>query len=138
AYEMAGITVWNPFKVVLGLGLGFPELADGHDFCDDFSWPKTRCINVCDRIFSDALLLFARVENGRAVAFANVFPLTSASGWVMNLEEELQQIAICDFRGVEDNLNRLGVTPVIPVGCVRHVTTRVSDPRGDDPVASPN
>jgi hypothetical protein len=31
--------------------------------------------------------------------------------------------------GVEDNLNRLGVTPVIPIGRVRHVSTRVSDPR---------
>src|SRR5215469_9222230 len=138
AHEMTGIPVWNTFKVVLVFGLSFPELAGGHDLCDDLSWPETGRINVRDRIFGNALLLFARVENGRAVACANVVPLTIQSGRIMNLEEELQQIAVCDFRGVEDNLNRLGVTPMIPIGRVRHVSTRVSDPRRDDSVASPN
>ena len=81
-------------------------------------------------------LLFASVENGRAVACAHVVPLTIQSGRMMNLEEEIQQIAVCDFRGVEDNLNRLGVTPVIPIGRVRHVSTRVSYPRRRDETSS--
>ena len=92
---MTGIPVWNTFKIVLVFGLSFPELTGGHDLCDDLSWPETRRINVCNRIFSNTLLLFASVENGRAVACANVVTLTIQSGRIMNLEEELQQIAVC-------------------------------------------
>ena len=133
---MTGIAVGNALEIILVFGLGFPEFTGGHDLCDGLSWPETRRINVCNRIFSDMLLLFASAENGRAVACADVVPLTIQSGRIMNLEEELQQIAVCDFRGVEDNLNRLGVTPVIPMGRVRDVSTHVSDPRRGDETSS--
>ena len=40
---------------------------------------------------------------------------------VVDLEEELEQLAIAEARRVEDDLDRLGVRAVVAVGRVRHV-----------------
>src|SRR5262245_23216752 len=50
----------------------------------------------------------------------------------MNLEEELQQIAECDFLRIEDDLDRFGVRAVIVVGRVGHITAGIAYPGADD------
>ncbi len=63
-----------------------------------------------------------------------VVALAVLRGRVVDLEEELEQVAVGDPLRVEDDLDRLGVGAVVAVGRVRHVAARVSDARGDDAV----
>ena len=49
----------------------------------------------------------------------------------MNLEEELQESSIGYLLGIENDFDRLGMSLVIAIRCVRHVTTRVSDAGGN-------
>jgi hypothetical protein len=51
----------------------------------------------------------------------------------MDLEEELQKVAVGGLLRIEDDLDRLGVGSVVVVGGVRHVSAGVSDPGGDPP-----
>jgi hypothetical protein len=37
---MAGIAVWNPFQIILMLGLGLPEVARRYYLGNDLSWPQ--------------------------------------------------------------------------------------------------
>jgi hypothetical protein len=53
----------------------------------------------------------------------------------VDLEEELEDVAVGDALGVEDDLDRLGVTGVVPVGRVVVLAAGVADPGGDDSVA---
>ena len=45
----------------------------------------------------------------------------------MNLEEELQKVAIAETCRLELDLDGLGVRPMVAIGRVRHVAARVSD-----------
>ena len=54
----------------------------------------------------------------------------------MDLEEELQDVPVGDPLGVEDDLDRLSVTRVVPVRRVLVLPTGVADPGGDDAVAA--
>src|SRR5262249_23024499 len=84
------------------------------------------------RVLGDPLLLVAGVEDRRAVAAADVVALPVLRRRVVDLEEELEQVAERDELGVEDDLDRLGVTLVVAVGRVGDVTAGVADP-GRDP-----
>ena len=53
----------------------------------------------------------------------------------MDLEEELEDVPIGDPLGVEDDLDRLGVTRMVAVGRVLVLPAGVSDAGGDDAVA---
>ena len=56
----------------------------------------------------------------------------------MNLEEELEQLAIADARRVEDDLHGLGVAGVIAIGGVTDAAAGVTHPRRQDAVAAPD
>ena len=45
----------------------------------------------------------------------------------MDLEEELEDLAITDRRRIEHELDRFGVRPVVAVGGIRHVAAGVAD-----------
>ena len=68
------------------------------------------------------------VEDRRAVARADVVALPVAGRRVVDLEEELQQLAVADLRRVEDDLDRLGVLAVVAIGGVRRRRRRYSRP----------
>jgi hypothetical protein len=50
----------------------------------------------------------------------------------VDLEEELEQVAVRRLLGVEDDLDRLRVRAVVAVGGIRDVAARVADPRLQD------
>ena len=69
-----------------------------------------------------------RVEDRRAVAAAHVVALTVLGRRVVDLEEELQQVAVArSASGSKTISTRLGVVAVVAVGGVRGVAARVAD-----------
>src|SRR3954453_9636330 len=133
--EVAGVAVGVALEVVLVLGLGLPERDGVADLGDHLAGPQARRIDVGDRVLGDLALLVARHEDLRAVAGADVVALAVLGRRVVDLEEELQDVAVGDALGVEDDLDRLGVAGMAPVRGVLVLPTGVSDPGGDDSVA---
>src|SRR4051794_29447237 len=88
-----------------------------------------------DRLLGDPALLVARIEDLRAVVRAEVVALAVLRRWVVDLEEELEDVRVRDALGVEDDLDRFGVTRMVPVGRAVVLTAGVSNPRGNDSIA---
>src|SRR5919197_372982 len=80
-------------------------------------------------------LLVARIEDRRAVARADVVALAVLGRRVVDLEEELEDVPVGAALGVEDDLDRLGVTGMVAVGRVVVLPAGVSDPGRDDSIA---
>nr|WP_236833508.1 hypothetical protein [Blastococcus sp. MG754427] len=134
-HVVAGVAERDLLQVVLVLLLGLPEVAGRLDLGDDLPRPDARGVDVGDGVERDALLLVAGVEDRRAVAATDVVALAVLGRRVVDLEEELQQLAERDDVGVEDDLDRLRVVTVVPVGGVRGVSPGVADPGRDHPGA---
>src|SRR5262245_52618030 len=100
---MAGVAVGIPLEIILVLWLGLPEIARRLHFGHDLAGPKTGGVHIGYGVFRDALLLVARIEDCRAVTCADIVALAIACRRVMNLEEELQQIAVADPRRIKHN-----------------------------------
>src|SRR3954453_5615481 len=135
AREVAGVAVRVALEVVLVLRLGLPEGDGLAHLGHHLAGPQSRRVDVGDRLLRDLALLVARVEDLGAVARADVVALAVLGRRVVDLEEELQDVPIGDALGVEDNLDRLGVPGMVPVGRVLVLSTGVSDPGGDDSIA---
>src|SRR5580704_3172960 len=116
--------------------LGFPEGARGSHLRHHLAGPQTRSVHVGDRVFGDALLLVAGIENRRAVARAQIVSLPVARRGIVNLEEEFQNAPIADFGGIENDFDRFGVGAVIAIGGVGHVAARIADARRHDAVVA--
>ena len=114
------------------LGLGLPERPGRRHLGHDLAGPEARGLDIGDRVLGDAALLVVEVEDRRAVAHADVVPLAVQRRRVVDLEEELEQVAVRGLLGIEDDLDRLGVRPVVAVRRVRDVAARVADPRRQD------
>src|SRR6266446_9810206 len=113
------------------LRLCLPERTYWHDFSDNFPRPESRCIDIGNRIQGHPLLIFARVEDRRAIAGTDVIALSVSRRRVMNLKEELQQLSITDLARVENNLDRFGMRPMPAVSRIRNVAAGVPDPGRD-------
>src|SRR4051794_39005898 len=134
--EVAGVSVRVALEGVLVLGLGLPERAGLADFGHHLAGPQARGVDVGDRVLRHLALLIARIEDLRAIARADVVALAVLGRRVVDLKEELEDVPVGDALGVKDDLDRLGVTRMVPVGRVLVLPTRVSDPAGDDSVAA--
>jgi hypothetical protein len=55
----------------------------------------------------------------------------------VNLEEELQNLAVAEFGGIKDDLDRFGMRAMIAVGRIAQVAPRVADPSRYDAVMAP-
>src|SRR5262249_17812847 len=113
------------------LRFGLPERPGRADLGDDLARPQSGRVDVGDRVLRDPLLLIAGVEDRRAIARPDVVSLTVLRRRVVNLEEELQQVAVRSLRRIEDDLDRLSVCSVLAIRRVRHVAAGVSDPGRD-------
>src|SRR5262245_30838423 len=113
------------------LGFGFPEWAGRGDLRDHFARPKAGGVHVRDRVFSDRALFVGRVEDRRPVTGADVVALPVLRRRVVDLEEELEQVAVRDLLGIELDLYGFGVVAMVAVRRVRDVAARVTDPRRD-------
>src|SRR5438045_2532669 len=109
------------------LRLGFPEWSDRLHFRHHLTRPQSRCLDIGDRVERSPLLLFALVEDRRAVAHPDVISLTIFRRRVMNLEKELEQLAIADLRRIENYFDRLGVGAMVAISRIRYVAARVAD-----------
>src|SRR6185437_2930131 len=89
-------------------------------------------VDIGDGVEGDPLLLVRGVEDGRAIAGADVVALAIARRRIMDLEEEFEQRAVADLLRIEDDLDRLGVGPVMAIGRVGHVAAAIADPRRND------
>src|SRR3954468_15012613 len=134
--EVAGVPPRIALEVVLVLGLGLPERDRLADLGHHFAGPQARGVDVGDRVLGDLALLVARQEDLGAVAGADVVALAVLRRRVVDLEEELEDVSVGDALGVEDDLDRLGVTRMVPVGRVVVLPAGVSDPGGEDPIAA--
>src|SRR5262249_15177648 len=94
--EVARVTVRVPLEVVLVLRFGLPERTGRRDLGDHLAGPDAGGIDVGDGVFGDLSLLVRRVEDGGPVAVADVVALAVLRGRVVDLEEELEQVAIRD------------------------------------------
>src|SRR5918997_271039 len=128
--EVAVVAVRVALEIVLVLGLGLPEGDGLADLGHHLAGPQARGVDL-----GDPALLVARVEDLGAVAGADVVALAVLGRRVVDLEEELEDLPVGDALGVEDDLDRLGVTGVVPVGRVVVAAAGISDPGRDDPLA---
>src|SRR5215475_4033136 len=110
-------------EVVLVFGLGLPEGTGLADLGRDLGTPKAR--GVGDRFLGDLALLVAGVEDFGAVVEAD--QLFDKVGPV-DLEEEFQDVPVGGPPGIEDDLDRLGVTRMVAGGRVVILAAGVPDP----------
>jgi hypothetical protein len=110
------------------LGFGLPKGTGRHDFSDHFAWPEAGGVYVRDRVFGDSPLLVGRVEDGRPVTGADVVTLAVLRRRVVNLEEELEQVAVRELLGIEVDFDGFGVVAVVAVGRVGGSRRRCSPP----------
>ena len=98
---MAGVAIWVAFQVILVLALRLPKIASGRKLGHHLARPQPRGFDVGDCVSRDALLLLTGVEDRRPVARAAVVALPVGSRRVVDLEEELQQVAEARLAGIE-------------------------------------
>jgi hypothetical protein len=67
AREVTGVTPRALLKIILMLGLGFPEVSDRLNLCDNLAVPKTGGIHVGYGFLGDALLLVVDIVDRRTV-----------------------------------------------------------------------
>jgi len=82
------------------LGLGFPERDGLADLGDDRAGPQAGRLDVGDRVLGDLALLVARGEDLRAIVGPDVPALAIIGRRVMDLEEELEDVAVGDPLGL--------------------------------------
>src|SRR3954467_1113893 len=92
--KVACVAVRVALEVVLMLRLGFPEWSCRRYLSNDLPGPATRGIDLSDCLPGDAELLVAKVEDRRAIACPDVVALAVHGRRVVDLEEELEQVAI--------------------------------------------
>jgi hypothetical protein len=92
--EVAGVAVRVAQQVVLVLRLGLPERTGRGDLGDDLARPQPGRLDVGDGGLGDPALVLIEVEDRRAVARADVVALAVRCRRVVDLEEELEQLAV--------------------------------------------
>src|SRR6476620_845234 len=116
--EVAGLPFGVLLQVELVLRLGLPERPSGRDLRDDPAGPQTGRVHVGDRVVGDPPLLISCVEDRRTVLGADFVHLAVQRRRIMDLEEELKDVAERGLLRVEDDLDGLGVGPGVGLGGV--------------------
>src|SRR6476646_2987583 len=113
--EVTGVAVGIFFEIILMLGLGLPERSSRGHLRDNLARPKARSIDIGEGIFRGPRLRVAGIEDGRPIARAPVVALAVQRRGIMDLEKELQQLAIADALRIEGDLNGLGVIAMVAI-----------------------
>ena len=95
-------------QVLLVVRLGVPPLSGLQHLGDDLALVPL-LVRLLGDVLRDLLLLWAVVEDAAAVLRAGVWALAVGGGRVVHAVEVLDQAAVGDLRGVEDNLEGFGV-----------------------------
>src|SRR5262245_31313438 len=89
---------------------------EGPRFChfpNHLSAAQPERVDVSDGVLGESLVDLGRGEDGASVAAADVVTLAVLRLWVVDLEEELQQLAVGQPIGIEDDLDRVGVAGMV-------------------------
>ena len=108
------------------LWLGLAEIGCRFDFGHDFAGPEARCVDVGDGVERLKLLAFVEVIDSRAVGHAAIITLAQGRGWVVDLEEEFEQLAVAGFGRIKDDFDPFRMGAVVAVGGIRHVAARIA------------
>src|SRR5580698_3177261 len=73
--EMASVAIGIFLQIVLMLRLSFPEWTHRLNLGNDLARPDSRRIDVSDRLFSDSLLFWRRIENSGSIAGTGIIAL---------------------------------------------------------------
>jgi hypothetical protein len=127
------LPVWVVTQVVLIVSPGLPERPGLGDPGDDRGGPHAGGVGVGERLLGDLALIVARIEDlgtvvGTDDRLAKVRPV--------DLEEELEDVAVGGLLGIEDDLNRLRVARMVAGGRVVVLPARVAGAGRDDSVAA--
>src|ERR671912_98689 len=128
AREVAGIAARVVLEIVLVLRLGDPEFAGGRDLRHDPAWPQAGGVDIVDCPECPGTLRLGDIEDLRAIRASDIVALTIQRGRIVDLEEELQKVAIAGTCRVELDLDGLGVRSMVAIRRVRHIPARVPDP----------
>ena len=90
---MACLAVRVFLQVVLILVVSLPERAGGLDLGDDLAGPQAGRIDIGDRLLGDLHLPIAGVEDRGAVLGADAVHLAVDGRGVVDLKEELEDVA---------------------------------------------
>jgi hypothetical protein len=121
---MACLVVGVFLQVVLILVLSLPEPAGGLDLGDDLAGPQAGRVGIGDRVLGDLLLLIAGLKDRGAVIGADVVHLAVDRRRIVDLKEELEDVAERGLLRVEDDLDRLRVGPRTGLGRIGNVPAR--------------
>src|SRR5579864_6031216 len=112
---MTGIAIWMFLQIVLMLFFRNPEFLGRHYLGHDRTGPDMRCRHFSNQRMGRFLLPFIQVKNGRTVRCPDIIALPVPGGWIMYLEEKLQQGTIEKFVRIEADLDSLRMRTMIPV-----------------------
>src|SRR5918993_265637 len=113
--EVAGVAIRVALEVILVLWLGLPELAHRGDCRHRATRPQTRGVDIVDCPQSLLALRLGDVKDLRAVRSSDIVALAIQRGWIVNLEEDLQNVTIADTCRVELDLYGLGVRSMVSI-----------------------
>src|SRR5262245_63278919 len=120
---MARIPVGDALQIVLMFRLRFPEGTRRSHLRHHSPGPQTRRVDIGDGVLGNSPLLVAGREDGGAVARPQVVALVIAGRWIVNLEEEVQQLAKDVPVGMDDDLGGLRVGYVVVIFIVGYCTS---------------
>src|SRR5918992_1715153 len=105
AREVAGIAERVVLEIVLVLRLSLPEFAGGRDLRHNAAWPQAGGVDIVDCPECLITLRLGDIEDLRAIRSADIVALAIQRGRIVDLEEQLQKIAIAGTPWVELDLD---------------------------------
>ena len=101
---------WILLEILLVVILCPVKGSEGFDLCNDWRVPDSRSFDFSDDLLSDCLLFIVVVEDHRAVLGSNISTLAVWSSWVVDCEEDLQDLLEGNYLGVKSDLDHFGMS----------------------------
>src|ERR1700733_5722987 len=124
---MTGIALGIFLEVVLMIVFGDPERTRRRYLCDNRRAVDLRSIELRDQLLRDLFLIVIEIENGRTIGGADIVALAVSRGGIVDLEKELQQLAIRKFLRIKDDLDALGMRPMVAIGGIGDIAAGITD-----------
>jgi hypothetical protein len=95
-------------QILLVIILRIPPLTRGQDLSYNLSFPPL-LIRLLRHLPRNSLLFRVMIEDSTPILGSGVRPLAVRSCRVMHFIEEFEELAVCNLRGVEGNLESFGI-----------------------------
>jgi hypothetical protein len=130
--EVALVRTGMAIEVILMLGLSLPKRASGNYLCHDGAGPETASVDRGDRVRRDAHLETCGKKHRRSITRTDVVALAVPSGWVMDLEKELEEMSVARFFCTEQHLYGLSMGSNVLICGRGFLPADISNTRSDD------